>query len=437
MKIVHVLNNFLPYTTGGIEIYVWSLSKQLQKLGYDISILIPNYGKNITDSYTYDNLSVNRYAEPTLVDRNLIFGNTKPSGLKSFLNYLNSDLPDVIHFHHIAGSNGITAEHLRLAATLPVKIIFTAHLAGQTCFTGNQLFCGKYYCDGKIQIAKCTYCFNYSKKLGLLTLPMTFISTLFYKLNLKVNGKLRFNTLLNIPTQVNKKKKDLQIIIDSCHDIIAISKWYYHSLIENNVPLKKLKFLPQALPNCTSHNYVIEEKQKQKNPLRLLFVGRIIAEKGLHILIDALLTLKSDKYELDIYGPTADSKYEQDLKVKCKDFRNIQWKGVVSHDIVIQLMRSYDLLCVCSIINEMSPLVIQESFAVGLPVLASNVPGNKELITHQVNGLLFENRCFKSLKTQLIHCYNSQSILREIKKNLKATYSSSDLAISYDSIYKS
>lgn len=437
MRIVHVLNHFLPHTTGGIEVYVWSLSKQLQKLGYDISILIPNYGKNVSYSYTYDNLSVYMYAEPTLVDRNLIFGNTKPSGLKYFLDYLTSDIPDVIHFHHIAGSNGITAEHLRLAATLPVKIIFTAHLAGQTCFTGNQLFCGKHYCDGKIQLAKCTYCFNYSKKLGLLAMPVTFISYLFNKLNFKLNGKFRFNTAMNIPAQIIKKKKDLQIIIDSCHDIIAISKWYYNSLIENNVPPKKLKFLPQAFPNFISHNYVIEENQKHKDPLRLLFVGRITAEKGLHILIDALLTLKCDEYELDVYGPSTDSKYEQDLKVKCKDFRNIHWKGVVSHDMVIQLMRSYDLLCVCSIINEMSPLVIQESFAVGLPVLASNVPGNMELITHQVNGLLFENRCFKSLKTQLIDCYISRSILREIKKNLKVTYSSSDLAISYDSIYKS
>lgn len=46
-------------------------------------------------------------------------------------------------------------------------------------------------------------------------------------------------------------------------------------------------------------------------------------------------------------------------------------------------------MSLCSTFSEMSPLVIQEAFAARLPVIASNVYGNAEQITHGENGLLF------------------------------------------------
>jgi glycosyltransferase involved in cell wall biosynthesis len=348
-----------------------------------------------------------------------------------------SNTPDVVHFHHIAGSNGITAEHVRIASTLNVKIIFTAHLVGQTCFTGNQLFCGKYNCDGTIKLIKCTFCFNYSKKLGLLSTILTIFSFLLSKLNLNIKSQNKLFTALNISNQIKKKKQDFQTIIDSSHVIIAISKWYYDTLLLNNVSPEKLKFIPQSLPKFPNECQINLNIQNKSRPLNILYIGRITSEKGLHILLDALFTLNCDDYRLDIYGPTADIKYEQDLKYKSKGYGNINWKGTLVHDEIIKVMINYDLLCMCSIITEMSPLIIQESFAAGLPVLASNVPGNKEVISDEVNGLLFKNGSKENLREQLKRCFLNSSILTDIRNNIRISNDSRDLAISYDSIYKS
>ncbi|MEY2595041.1 MAG: hypothetical protein RI965_313 [Bacteroidota bacterium] len=88
MKVIQVLNHFLPQQTAGTEIYTWSLSKHLQKMGIDVQVLIPHYGKTIPADYMYDGIMVHQYAEPSLVDRSLILGFRAPDGLKNFIAFL-------------------------------------------------------------------------------------------------------------------------------------------------------------------------------------------------------------------------------------------------------------------------------------------------------------------------------------------------------------
>ncbi len=108
MKILQVLNHFLPQQTAGTEVYTWALSKQLQQQGITVQVVIPHYGKNEPADYVYDGLAVHQYAEPSVVDRSLIMGFRAPDGLNNFVAYLKSEQPDLVHFHELAGSNGIT-----------------------------------------------------------------------------------------------------------------------------------------------------------------------------------------------------------------------------------------------------------------------------------------------------------------------------------------
>ena len=84
----------------------------------------------------------------------------------------------------------------------------------------------------------------------------------------------------------------------------------------------------------------------------------------------------------------------------------------------------------------MSPLVIQEAFAAGLPVIASNVYGNAEQIKHDVNGLLFRFKDVASLKEQLKRCINETFLLQELKKNLPPIRSFKEVGDAYEQLYK-
>ena len=84
----------------------------------------------------------------------------------------------------------------------------------------------------------------------------------------------------------------------------------------------------------------------------------------------------------------------------------------------------------------MSPLVIQEAFAANVPVIASDVYGNAEQITHNENGWLFTFKDSDSLKLQLQQLINNPSLVEKAKNNIKPVKSFSTVASEYLIVYK-
>ena len=66
----------------------------------------------------------------------------------------------------------------------------------------------------------------------------------------------------------------------------------------------------------------------------------------------------------------------------------------------------------------MSPLVIQEAFAAGIPVLASNVYGNSEQIIDNKNGILFKYNDVKSLLSKLNRLIMEPELKYDLAKNI-------------------
>jgi glycosyltransferase involved in cell wall biosynthesis len=155
-----------------------------------------------------------------------------------------------------------------------------------------------------------------------------------------------------------------------------------------------------------------------QGPLRILFLGRINKLKGLHLLLETLSSINATLVELSIYGNSDDYQYESVLRAKTSQLSNIHWKGKLSQSEVIPTMRKYDILFLGSTFSEMSPLVIQEAFAAGLPVLASNVHGNAEQIKHGINGLLFKFNDKADLKYQIEKLINDPSYIQKLSENI-------------------
>jgi glycosyltransferase involved in cell wall biosynthesis len=103
---------------------------------------------------------------------------------------------------------------------------------------------------------------------------------------------------------------------------------------------------------------------------------------------------------------------------------------------VIQTMQQYDALCLCSAFSEMSPLVIQEAFAAGIPVIASNVYGNTEQIQHGSNGLLFAFKNIDSLFLQLKQCVENPGLLPGLKRNIIPPQTFTEVAEQYEALYR-
>ena len=81
-------------------------------------------------------------------------------------------------------------------------------------------------------------------------------------------------------------------------------------------------------------------------------------------------------------------------------------------------------------------MVIQEASAANVPVIASDVYGNAEQITHNENGWLFKFKDSNSLKLQLQQFIDSPSLVEKVKNNIKPVKSFSTVASEYVNVYK-
>lgn len=435
MKVFQVLNHFLPQQTAGTEVYSWALSKLLQQSGVDVKIVIPHYGKAAAADYVYDGLAVHQYEEPSVVDRSLIMGFRAPDGLQNFIAYLKQEQPALVHFHELAGSNGITLKHVQAAKDIGAKVIMTFHLAGYSCKTGTLVFKSEKLCNGVIDLQQCSNCYLHARGYAKAAPYLVALSSVLHKLGIdasKWNNKA--GTAMGTVPIIAKLKADLQTLVDSCDRVVAITNWYRQVLLANGIDEQKISFISQGLPLATTAEPLKNKSAHQ--PLRLLFLGRINKFKGLHLLLEALTDIDQSVVELSVYGNSDNEAYENALRASTAEQPNIYWKGKLQQADVVTTMQAHDVLCLCSTFSEMSPLVIQEAFAAGIPVLASEVYGNAEQVKHEVNGLLFKFNDVRSLKEQLKRLLQEKALYKKLQSGVKGPMQFEEVGKRYVELYR-
>ena len=134
---------------------------------------------------------------------------------------------------------------------------------------------------------------------------------------------------------------------------------------------------------------------------QLLFVGRLRDEKGILVILKALDLLMNEQsrkgpekpcLHLNVFG-SGDKTYVGELEAFLHEKHLadlVTFHGKVSQDELIRYYDCSDVMLVPSLWQEPFGLVIAEAMARGLPVIASNIGGPAEILTHGVNGLLIE-----------------------------------------------
>lgn len=414
---------------------MWALTKELLSRGIDASVLIPHYGSSSSDTYEYDGITVHAYSEPSKLDKALLTGLTLPDGLVSFSQYLLKQKPDIIHFHEIAGTNGIGIAHFEAAKATGAKIVFTMHLAGNTCRTGSLVYAGKSVCNGVIDIKRCSYC-SLVQKTGnpYMSRFINLVSAPFFSRKVNpIEWQNAMGTALSYPFQIQKLQENFQQVVRLADFLVPITRWYRDMLLLNGVPEKKLQLVEQGLPFEPVRS--VEKKVDTSLPLKLIFLGRVDPLKGIDMLIDVVKQFDKETVTLDIYGDGPDKDFVQQCKNIASESSNISWKGRLSQEAVVGTMARYDALVLPSMFSEMSPLVIQEAFSAGIPVIGSDVYGIAEQVRNGVNGLLFKFGDRNSLKAVLEKAVTDPRAFKEFGKNSRQPRQFKAVADDYISIY--
>ena len=153
----------------------------------------------------------------------------------------------------------------------------------------------------------------------------------------------------------------------------------------------------------------------------ILFAGRLSKVKGLTYLIQAFSEISND-YDTDLLlvgsGPD-----EKGLK-KMVRLKNIEDRVHFIPMVDKEKLREY--LSKCSIfvlpsLFECMPVTLLEAMASGKPVIASDIPGPKDIITHGYNGFLFEKENVDELKNYLELLIEDKELRKRIRENARKT----------------
>ena len=190
------------------------------------------------------------------------------------------------------------------------------------------------------------------------------------------------------------------------------------------------KIVPMGVDNIKFRYF--SDKIKLKSSLGIpkknkifLFIGKFIEKKGIQHLLEAVNILKNDYQDFTVLligrGPL-----EQNFKdwvVKQKISNYIKFLGWVDNDQLPPYYGISDAVIVPSTIDKEGgtdglPIVVQESLAAGVPVIASCISGISEIIKDGYNGWLFEAGNHGDLCSAIKMVYKTdKNTIIQIKEN--------------------
>jgi glycosyltransferase involved in cell wall biosynthesis len=165
----------------------------------------------------------------------------------------------------------------------------------------------------------------------------------------------------------------------------------------NSIPewakTKHLIMTPYGSPQTMqSPNQIV---RKQHSKLRVLFVGSMTQRKGLADLFTAIKLINSRNLELVVMGSLM-----APLKFYKDQLPSFEYLPNRTHNQVLELMRSCDVLCLPSIV-EGRALVMQEAMSQGLPIIITDNTGGADLIDHGRTGFLVPIRSAEAIAEKL------------------------------------
>ncbi len=123
---------------------------------------------------------------------------------------------------------------------------------------------------------------------------------------------------------------------------------------------------------------------EQDGPLRILFIGQAVQRKGLPVLLRAFEALREHvPATLTLVGASS-----QEVAHLMLDDHGVQALGKVSEERKRAELERADVLCAPSLHGESFGMVLTEAFAAEAPVIASDIPGYRDVLGHEREGLL-------------------------------------------------
>jgi spore coat protein SA len=162
-----------------------------------------------------------------------------------------------------------------------------------------------------------------------------------------------------------------------------------------------------------------------KGPPVVLFAGRLVPDKGLHVFLAAMRLLQKREVGLEGvvfgaagFGNSEPTEYIREMQRSAPS--NVSFLPYCSGPALGARFRGADIACVPSCWQDPMPLVVLEAMASGLPVVASRSGGIPEMLA-EGGGILVERESVEQLADALELLATDTSLRRRLGKQAYAS----------------
>jgi glycosyltransferase involved in cell wall biosynthesis len=192
----------------------------------------------------------------------------------------------------------------------------------------------------------------------------------------------------------------------------------------------EIHYIPNAIDTTSLPSGINKKYEKQ-----IIFVGRLSKEKGINSLIQLSQILPKNIHLIIVgSGPL-----ENEIKNIARQHSNIEFLGYLPKNQVIPLLRGSFALIQPSLAEGISSSIL-EAMACNVPIIASNVGGNKELVINNENGFLIHPDSIDELNQKIILLSNDLNLVKKFgdkSSELIKNFEWSNIGKKYVQLYKS
>ncbi len=331
--------------------------------------------------------------------------------------------PDVLH----VGAFSQLGPFVETAHKHDIPVVAMVHAYSWLCLTKFLINDANLPCNGPETVLKCVGCLRcqLSQKRQLASRSFQLLS----KASLHGLIPRELSYRLDVDARVREAFDYMARLRNLVDAFIAQSPMTAALLRKYGVPEQNVELVGQWLVEEKLRKYP-KETHGQETRLRIGFIGRLSAEKGLGVLGEALRLMPSlSEIELWVLSSRATlaileqfmGRIPKKLGIRIRIFDNL-----TSNEALAKTIAQLDMCVVPSTCRETGPRVLLEAIAQKVPCVASDCVGNSYLITDKVNGRLVEAGDARGLASVICEVLNAPEELEAWRSALPSVMGETD-----------
>lgn len=204
----------------------------------------------------------------------------------------------------------------------------------------------------------------------------------------------------------------------------------YSGVIHNPAPIIDIEKLDRLVFR--------KEMEIDRDQIVVTIVGRMVYDKGISFIIDAIKNIPQQNIVFIFVG---DGPYCEQAKEQLNQEIKEQKVFVLGkRDDVLNILAGSDIFLFATLHENLSNALL-EACKVGLLVIATDVGGNKEVIEHEVNGLLIPPKSSQAIVDAIDTFYSCpdkmKACAKAVKKDVEDNFSQEKIFQKVRNIYES